>query len=312
MRALLRPGSIALALVLALLTLVPVVGERWVVDLFTEILIFALFAVALNLMVGFGGLISFGHAAYFAIGAYAVAVLGTTYQWPFPAVFAGVVVLSAAAAGIIGFFCVRLSSIFFSMLTLAFAQFIWAIAHEWKDVTNGDTGFLNLARPEFVLPRTAFFYFVLATVVVGLSILWAVIHSPFGRTLLATREKPVRADFMGVDVKRVQIIAFMISGVFSGVAGALFALFNRSVFPTFAWWSGSAEVLIMTILGGMHSFIGPALGAAALLFLEREITQYTQYWPAVLGTILLVVLFAFPDGLAGIARLFPRRQERRG
>jgi branched-chain amino acid transport system permease protein len=310
--ALLRPRAIALVVILALLALIPQVGERWVIDLATEILIYALFALALNLMVGFGGLISFGHAAYFAIGAYAIAILGTTLGWPFVAVFPAVILLSAVAAGIIGFFSVRLASIFLSMLTLAFAQFIWAIAHEWKSVTNGDTGFLNLTRPELILSRPAFYYFVLLTVAAGAAVLWVVVHSPFGRILVSTRENPLRAEFMGVDVKRVRIIAFIVSGVFSGIAGGLFALFNRSVFPSVAWWTGSAEVLIMTVLGGMHSFFGPAAGAAALLLLEREITQYTQYWPAVLGAILLVVLFVFPDGLAGVTRLArflpPRRK----
>jgi branched-chain amino acid transport system permease protein len=303
LRSLLRPQPIALAIVIALLALVPLVGERWIIDLFTEILIFALFALALNLMGGFGGLISFGHAAYFAIGAYSVAIFGTTYQWPFAAVFGAVVVLSAVTAGIIGFFSVRLSSIFFSMLTLAFAQFIWAIAHEWHSVTKGDNGYLNLARPEFVLSRPSLFYFVLVTVIVATAVLWVIVHSPFGRILISTRENPLRAEFMGVDVKRIQIIAFMISGTFSGIAGGLLALLNRSVFPTAAWWTESAEVLIMTILGGMHSFFGPAVGAAVVLILEREITQHTQYWPTVLGVILLVVLFAFPDGLAGLTKL---------
>lgn len=308
--AMLRPRPIAGVLVLVLLTLVPQFAARWVMDLFTEILIYALFALALNLMVGSGGLISFGHAGYFGIGAYAIAILGTKLGWPFPAVFLAVIVLSGAAAGIIGFFSVRLSSIFLSMLTLAFAQFIWALAHEWKTVTNGDDGFLNLARPEFALSRPSFYYFVLGTVVAGAGVLWIVVHSPFGRILVSTRENPLRAEFMGVDVKKVQVIAFVISGIFSGIAGALFALFNRSVFPAIAWWSESAEVLIMTILGGMNSFFGPVAGAGVLLFLEREITQYTQYWPTVLGLILVVVLFAFPDGLAGVtnlARRFPGR-----
>ena len=304
--------SLALALVLVVLALVPHFAARWVIDLFTEILIYGLFALALNLMVGSGGLISFGHAGYFGIGAYVVAILGTKLGWPFPAVFLAVVVLSGAAAGIIGFFSVRLSSIFLSMLTLAFAQFIWAIAHEWKTVTNGDDGFLNLARPEFALARPSFYYFVLATVVAGAGVLWIVAYSPFGRILVSTRENPLRAEFMGVDVKKIQVIAFVISGIFSGIAGALFALFNRSVFPSIAWWSESAEVLIMTILGGMHSFFGPVVGAGVLLFLEREITQYTQYWPTVLGLILIVVLFAFPDGLAGVTNLrrLPGRKKR--
>jgi branched-chain amino acid transport system permease protein len=303
--SILRPRVLLPGLI-GLLLLVPIVGGRYEIYLGTEVLIFALFALSLNLMMGFGGLISFGHAAYFAIGAYSIAIFGTTLQWPFVMTFAAAIVVSAIAALVIGYFCVRLTSIFLAMLTLAFAQFIWAIAHQWRAVTQGDTGFLGLQVPDVISSPASYFYFVLLVVGVCGALLWMITQSPFGRILVSTRENPMRAEFVGVDVKRIQLMAFMISGAFSGVAGALFALFNRSVFPDFAWWTRSAEVLIMAILGGIYSFFGPAIGAAVIIILDREITEHTQYWPTVLGVILLVVLFAFPEGVAGLAKRWQR------
>jgi branched-chain amino acid transport system permease protein len=297
----LTPARLALGVVLLLLLLVPVVGGRYETYLVTQILIFALFALALNLMVGSAGLVSFGHAAYFAIGAYAVAVLGTTLAWPFALTFGGAIVLSALAALVIGYFCVRLTSIYLAMLTLAFAQLVWAVAFQWRSVTRGDTGFIGLRVPDLISSPQAFYYFALLTVVLSALVLWLVRESAFGRTLVSARENAVRTEFVGVNVKRIQLVAFVVSGTFSGVAGALFALFNRSVFPEFAWWTMSAEVLIMTILGGIYSFFGPALGAAAIILLDVTISEHTEYWPTVLGLILLVVLFVFPDGLAGLA-----------
>jgi branched-chain amino acid transport system permease protein len=303
--SILRP-RVLLPIVIGLLLLVPILGGRYEIYLGTEVLIFALFALALNLMMGFGGLISFGHAAYFAIGAYSIAIFGTTLRWPFALTFLAAIVVSAAASLVIGYFCVRLTSIFLAMLTLAFAQFIWAIAHQWRAVTQGDTGFIGLAVPELISSPINYYYFVLIVVLVCSGLLWVITQSPFGKILVSTRENPMRAEFVGVDVKRIQLMAFMISGTFSGIAGGLFALFNRSVFPDFAWWTRSAEVLIMAILGGIFSFFGPAIGAAVIILLDREITEYTQYWPTVLGVILLIVLFAFPDGLAGLAKRWQR------
>jgi branched-chain amino acid transport system permease protein len=305
----LSPTRLLLAALVVGLGLVPLFGGRYEIYLATEILIFALFAISLNLMLGFGGLISFGHAAYFAIGAYSIGVFGTTLQWPFVLTFVGAVVISAAAALVIGYFCVRLKSIFLAMLTLAFGQFIWAIAFQWRSVTKGDTGFIGIRVPALISTPQSFYYFVLLVAVLGTALLWVITRSAFGRILVSTRENEMRAEFVGVNVKRIQLIAFVISGTFSAVAGGLFALFNRSVFPDFAWWTMSSEVLIMAILGGIHSFLGPALGAAAIILLDRSITEYTQYWPTVLGIILLIVLFVFPDGLAGLATRWRRRSQ---
>lgn len=289
--------AVALALVL-----LPLVGDRYLIYLASQIIISALFALSFNLLLGYAGLVSFGHAAYFAIGAYTVAILGTTLKWPFLLGFLAAILNAAVAALVIGYFCVRRTTIYFAMLTLAFAQLIWAIAFKWREVTKGDTGFMGVVVPDVLSAPIAFYYFALATFALSAAILWIIVNSAFGRILVATRENAMRAEFTGVDVKALRLIAFVISGAFSGVAGALFALFNRSVFPDFAWWTKSAEVLIMTVLGGMGSFFGPTIGAAALIFLERTITSYTQYWPSVLAVILLALLFFFPDGLIGLLR----------
>jgi len=295
-------------LVAAFLLLAPLVGDLYVTYLTTEILIFALFALAFNLVLGHAGLISFGHAAYFAMGAYACAILLTRLDWPLIASFPAAIAFTAVASAAIGAFCVRLTWIYFAMLTLAFAQLVWAVAFKWDDVTGGDTGLIGVSVPAFLETPTVFYYFTLTVVVVCTLLLRAIVNSAFGQIVVATRENPQRAEFIGVDVRRIRLAVFVISGTFSGVAGALFALFNRSVFSETAWWTQSAEVLIMTILGGMYSFIGPAVGAATLILLDRFITDYTEYWPTVLGIILLAVLFFAPSGLAGLAGAGPTRR----
>lgn len=287
---------------LALAALLPLTGSTYLIYLGSEILIFALFALAYNLMLGHGGLVSFGHAAYFAVAAYAAAILLTRWGWPLLPALAGAVALSSLAAVVIGYFCVRLNEIYFAMLTLAFAQLVWAIAFKWDDVTGGDTGFIGVSVPAFLTVPANFYWFALAIVAACALALWWIVHSAFGKVLAATRENAQRAEFIGINVKRVRLVTFVISGTFTGVAGALFTLFNRSVFSESAWWTKSAEVLIMTILGGVQSFFGPALGALVLILLDRFVTELTEYWPTVLGAILLFVLFFMPNGLIGLFR----------
>ena len=292
--------ALATAAAVAAFALVPVLFGDFAVYLGAEILIFVLFALAFNLMLGHGGLVSFGHAAYFAIASYGLAILLTTYSWPLILAFPAAVLMSSVAAVVIGYFCVRLTAIYFAMLTLAFSQLVWAIAFKWDDVTGGDEGFVGVAIPAWLTDPTAFYYLCLAVVVLCGAVLWMVVESAFGRLLRATKENPQRAEFLGIDVRRMRLATFTISGTFTGVAGALFTIFNRSVFVESAWWTKSAEVLIMSILGGVNSFFGPALGAAALILLDRGITEVTEYWPTVLGIILLLVLFFLPNGLIGL------------
>ncbi|HEX6722779.1 MAG TPA: branched-chain amino acid ABC transporter permease [Burkholderiaceae bacterium] len=312
----------ALGVWLALLV-VPWLGSRFYTFLATEIVILALFALSLNLLLGVSGLVSFGHAAYFGIGAYTCAILMKTHGVPFALAFAAAGVAAGAAALVFGFFCVRSTRIYFAMLTLAFAQIVWAVCFKWNSVTGGEQGLNNVPYPDFAwmdaLPllgglRAADRYFLLVMVLVGVCawLLKRISGSPFGRMLNAIRENAERAEFVGLDVRRYQVAAFALAGTFAGFAGALFGLFNRGVFPDFAYWSKSAEVLIMAILGGMGSFWGPAVGAAALTLLNHQITSITRYWPMVLGTVLIVLLFVFPGGIAGALGALRMRLQRRG
>lgn len=301
---------------------VPWLGSRFYTFLATDIVILALFATSLNLLLGYTGLVSFGHAAYFGVGAYTCAILMKTYGWPFALAFAAGGAAAAACALVFGLFCVRSTRIYFAMLTLAFAQIVWAICFKWNSVTGGEQGLSNVPYPDLAwmaaLPllgdlRTGDHYYLLVLVLVAIAfaVLRRIVDSPFGRILTAIRENPERAEFIGVDVRRYQLAAFVIAGLFAGLAGALFGLFNRGVFPDFAYWAKSAEVLIMVILGGMGSFWGPAMGAAVLVLLNQQITAYTQYWPFILGSILIVLLFAFPGGIVGAAGAAARRMRAR-
>jgi branched-chain amino acid transport system permease protein len=274
------------------------------------VIIWALFATSLNLLVGYTGLVSFGHAAYFGIGAYTTGILMKKLAVPFVLAFPAAGVVAAVFALVFGFFCVRLTKIYFAMLTLAFAQIVWAICFKWNDVTGGEQGMPEIPYPDLAwmekvplvntLRTSDHFYLVTVVLVAGcLWFLHRVVGSPFGRILTTIRENPERAEFIGVNVRRYELVAFVIAGAFAGLAGGLFGIFNRGVFPDFAYWPKSSEVLIMTILGGMGHFYGPAVGALVLLVLNQQITSYTQYWPFILGSILIVLLFVFPGGIVG-------------
>ena len=306
------PRGVALLCLIAfvVLALIPMTGSRYLIDLFTEILIYMLFALSLNVLIGFAGNVSFGHAAYFAIGGYTCAILLTTYQLPLIVCFVAAVVFSAVAAGVIGFFCTRLTEIYFAMLTLAFAMQVWAVAFKWRSVIGGDDGFVGVTVPDWLASRQSFFYFTLAVVTASIALLWRICHSAFGRTLMAVRENAIRAGFVGVNTRVMRWWAFVIAGTFAGVAGAVFGMFHRGMYTESAFWTESATVLIMALLGGIHSFFGPAIGAATLFILERLTNEYTQYWPTVLGTILLVILLFLPDGMVGLAHKVRRRLAR--
>jgi branched-chain amino acid transport system permease protein len=285
--------------IILIILFIPLSGSRFYVFLGTDILIIALFAVSLNLLLGYTGMVSFGQAAYFGIGAYTCALLMKKASVVFPIAFVAAGVFGAAAALIIGFFCVRLTKIYFAMLTLAFSQIVWAIVFKWNSLTGGDTGFIGIPFPHHLDSKVRFYYFTFAVVALSLFIIRKIVNSPFGRILTTIRENPERTEFIGINVKLFQLVAFMISGFFSAIAGALFGIFNHSIFPDLLFWPASAEVLIMTILGGMYNFFGPVVGAAVLLYLRMQVTSYTQYWPLILGTILAVLLFFFPGGIVG-------------
>ncbi len=297
-----HPRHIAVAAGVTLIVGIPLSGSDYLIDLMTEIAIYALFAMSLNVLVGYAGNVSFGHAAYFAIGGYTCAILLTTYQWPIYASLPAAVLFSAVCAAVIGFFCVRLTDIYFAMLTLAFAMLVWSIAFKWRSLTGGDDGFLGVTLPQLLTSRTMFYYFCQVMVWVSIAALWMICRSPFGRVLTAIRENAMRAEFVGINARLLRLAAFVVAGTFAGIAGALFAMYNKGMYVESAFWPESAQVLIMVLLGGMYSFSGPALGAALLYLLDVLANQYTEYWPAVLGSILLLVVLIAPDGLVGLIR----------
>jgi len=300
----------------------PWIGSRYDTFLGTQIAIYSLFALSLNLLLGTTGLVSFGHAAYFGIGSYACGILMKIVAVPFWLAFPAAGLITALFAAGFGFFCVRLTKIYFAMLTLAFSQIVWAVCFKWNDLTGGDQGLPDVpfpdlgwvaALPGFDRMRIAEQFYVLALVLVALSVaaLRRLTGSPFGRVLTTIRENPERAAFIGVNVRLYELAAFTIAGGFAGLSGALFGIFNRGVFADFVFWSKSADVMIMTILGGMHHFWGPAVGALVLTLLNQQITAYTEFWPFVLGTILIVLLFVFPGGILGALDVALSRMSKR-
>jgi branched-chain amino acid transport system permease protein len=216
-------GVLATCIIVVLLLIcIPLTESRYLIDLSTEILVYALFALSLNVIIGFSGNVSFGHAAYFAIGGYANAILLTTYGWPLIFAFPAAVVLSGVAAAFVAYCCTRLTDIYFAMLTLAFSMLVWAIAFKWRSVTGGDDGYVGVTVPAFIDTRVPFFYFTLIVVTTSCIILWLICHSAFGQSLIAVRENLTRAGFIGVNTRLMRGIAFVIAGTFAGVAGANF------------------------------------------------------------------------------------------
>ena len=295
-------GKLPLFMVLLLIALIPASGSRFYVFLVTDILIFAIFALSLNLMLGYTGLVSFGHAAYFGIGVYTCALLIKKTGLDFLITLPVAGVFGATGAFVIGLFCVRLTKIYFAMLTLAFSQIVWVIVFKWNTLTGGDNGIIGIDFPSYLDSKVKFFYFVLIVFILVVIVLRRIVNSPFGRILIAIRENPDRTEFIGINVKLFRLLAFVISGFFAAIAGGMFCIFNNSAFPDYLHWPVSAEVLIMTLLGGKYNFFGPVIGAASLLYLRMLSTSYTEYWSLILGIILCLLLFFFPNGIAGFVQ----------
>jgi branched-chain amino acid transport system permease protein len=290
-----------LLLLLGALAVAPLALPPFFLQLLTEIAIIGLFATAFNLLMGYGGMVSFGHAAYFALGAYAAALLVRKAGVPMLLALPVAPVVAAAGALVFGFFIVRLSHTYFAMLSLAFGQIVYTVIFKWKSLTGGDDGLLDVWPPPYLKSPAAYYYFALVVVGLALWALHAVVDSPFGYALKAVRENPRRARFIGVNVRRHQLLAFVISGAFSGLAGGLFAFYNGSVFPDFAYFTKSFEPLVVALLGGVQSFGGPLAGAFAFKVLEWLISrQWPVYWPLFLGSAVILVIVVLPQGFVGL------------
>jgi branched-chain amino acid transport system permease protein len=290
-------GWIGFAVALAL----PLVLPTFFIVLLIEIAVVALFATAFNLLMGFGGMVSFGHAAYFALGAYAAALLAKKAGWPMLVALAAAPLVAALGALLFGFFIVRLTQTYFAMLSLAFGQIVYTIIFKWTGLTGGDNGLLNVWPPDALRTPAAYYYFTLAVVGASVLALHAIVNSPFGYALKAIRENPRRARFIGVNVRRHQLYAFVLSGFFSGVAGGVFAFHNGSVFPDFAFFNKSFEPLVVVLLGGVQSFYGPLAGSLGFKLLEWLISKWAPiYWPLFLGGVLIAVIVLLPQGFVGL------------
>jgi len=297
-------GPVLFAVLLAVVPLV--IPTYWVIIL-TEILIMGLMAVSFNLLLGYSGLLSFGQGAFFGLGAYAAALLlQAGHENLFLILFAGMLAALLGAL-VVGFFSVRLDEIFFAMITLGFGMLCFSVAHNWLDVTGGSDGL-----PVFVLPSlnlfgaqltfytpVSMYYLVFVVVLVAISILWILVHSPFGLILRAVRENKQRISFVGGNVKTLRMVVFAISGTFTGLAGTLFCLFNNMATPGFMHWSFSAKPVIMSILGGTGVFLGPLFGAGIFFVLEQTIIQFTENWMFFLGVVLVPIVIFFPQGVFG-------------
>jgi branched-chain amino acid transport system permease protein len=284
---------------LAALSLLTLVLPRFYLLIGIEVLAMALLASSLQLLMGYGGMVSFGHAAYFGLGAYAAALFTTKAGFSLPVALALAPLVAAAGGLLFGFFCVRLTSIYFAMLTLAFAQIAYTVAHQWYDFTGGDNGILGVWPPPWLAAPHRYYLFSLAVVGVAVALLWIVVRSSFGLVIRGIRDDPRRGMAVGLNVRLHQLVLFVVAAAFAGVAGALFAFQKGSVFPDYLFVLKSVEPLMMVLLGGVQHFTGPLLGAAVFKLLDTVVTSYWEYWGAVLGVILTALVLLFPQGLVG-------------
>lgn len=269
--------------------------------LLVEILIAVLFAASLHFIMGPGGMHSFGHAAYFGLGAYAAALVLTGLHLPMEMALIAGPLAGAIGALLFGWFCVRLSGVYLAMLTLAFAQIVWAIVFQWDEVTGGSNGLVGIWPAAWASSPTAFYYLALAFSVAGVLLLRRVLFSPFGHAMRAGRDSPLRAEAIGIDVKRVQWMAFIVAGLFCGMAGALFAFSKGSISPEAISVNRSVDGLVMVMLGGIQTLSGPVAGAAVFTWLQDVIARETDYWRALLGLVILALVLLFPGGIASVS-----------
>jgi branched-chain amino acid transport system permease protein len=258
-------------------------------------------------MMGLGGMPTFGHAAYFGIGAYCAALLFKSAGLGMAGALLAAPVAAAVAAAIFGWFCIRLTGVYLAMLTLAFAQIIWSIVYQWDDVTGGSNGIVGI-WPEAWLAGDAYFYFSLLLVALAVLLLRHMAFAPFGYALRAVRDSALRADAIGIHVKGVQWAAFIVAGLFAGLAGALYVFSKGSTSTEVITEGKSVAGLVMVLLGGIQTLSGPLVGAVAFTALQDYFVGITEYWRALLGAVILLIVLVFPQGIAGsVQQLASRR-----
>ena len=287
-------GFVAFALVPVLMT------SRYQMNLASHILIWGLFAVAFNMLWGVTGMLSFGQALYFGIGAYSIGLFvhHAGKAWYLPAIPIGLVV-AAVLSFLLGLLVIRVSGVYFTMLTLAFAQLAWQVTFKWYDFTGGDDGIQGIIAPGILANKMVYYYFVLVVVFLSVWFLKRLAYSPFGLILRCVQQNPNRVRFIGRSVKMNQLRIYVISSVFAALAGSLMVGVDNSIHTDMFFWTTSGEVILMSVLGGINQFFGPFIGAVILILLEDIIGAKTEFWPIFLGTIIMIFVILFPKGVVG-------------
>jgi branched-chain amino acid transport system permease protein len=294
------------AAVFVVLALVPLVfPSKALIDFVIRFSAYALFATSLNFLVGYGGMVSFGHGMFFGLGAYAFALLMQRTGMPIPAAFAITLVMCAALGVVIGAICVRLKEIYFAFLTLAFQMLLYSLIILWVPLTGGDQGLRGgIPRPPFLginLANQTHLYLVSCTLmIIGMILMHHLLQTPFGYTLRMIRDNAARANFLGIAVFRVRLLAFVMAGIFAGAGGVIMSLFVSGAYPEFAYWTISGEGIFIIMLGGLSTFLGPAVGTVILLVLNDFVTRHTEYYGLTLGIIILVFALGLRRGLLDV------------
>lgn len=312
------PALIAVVLLIAILVLLPfITSSRMVFDYVIRLAAFGIFATSLNLLVGYGGMVSFGHAMFFGTGAYAFGLLVQKAGFSIPAAILGAVLVCALLALVIGAICVRLREIYFAFLTLAFQMLVHSVILTWTSLTGGDQGLMGgIPRAEFwgisLSNYVNLYWFAAFLAVASILLMRYVLDSPFGYTLRMVRDNAHRAQFLGVNVWRIRLYAFIISGSFAAIGGVIMALFVSGAYPEFAYWTMSGEGIFMIMLGGIHNFFGPLVGAGLLLLFNDLIGRVTEHHGAVLGVVILLFALGFRRGITDfVIQQFQRRFSQR-
>jgi branched-chain amino acid transport system permease protein len=295
-----------------LLLVLPQVIDPYQTILLTYGLVMGIAALGFNLLLGYTGLLSFGHSAYFGVGAYTVALMVKYLEVRSMELFLlGTALASLAISALFGVVCVRYTRIFFGILTLALSQVLWSLALKFFSVTGGSDG-LRVPTPtllgmplgtedKILFLAGPYYYYVLALFAAGVLVMWIIVNSPFGKALQAIRDNETRAAFVGLQIRRYRLVAFLVSGVFTGIAGALWVPLNGLTTPDILYWPFSGEIVFMTVLGGFRTFSGPIAGAIVFNYLKTGAVGSTVYWQALLGVILVFLVVALPTGIVGTA-----------
>ncbi len=289
---------------LALLVLLPTLTTQspYMTILMIDLLVAVLFAASLHFIMGPAGMHSFGHAAYFGLGAYGAALLVRSLNLPMEVALVVAPAIAAFGAFVYGWFCVRLSGVYLAMLTLAFAQITWAICYQWDSVTGGSNGLTGVWPSEWLADKETYYYLTLTLVAGAVLLMHRMLYSPFGYGMRAARDSVLRSDAIGIDVKRLQWVAFVLAGTFAGLAGALYAFSKGSISPESMSVGRSIDGLVMVLLGGVQTLVGPIVGAVTFTWLHDTVARNTDYWRAVLGGIVLLLVLLFPQGIVGFAQ----------